>query len=46
MEEEVAREVAHCVLEEFEDLLTATEVWIPSTDRSRDPDGAGASSAG
>lgn len=40
MEEEQARETAHRILEEFEDLLTKKDVWVPSDDRTGDPDEA------
>ena len=40
MEEEQAREVAHRILEEFEDLLTEKGIVIPSDDRMGDPDEA------
>jgi hypothetical protein len=37
MNEEEAREVAHRILEEFEDLLTENGIVIPSDDRTGDP---------
>ena len=40
MNEEQAREVAHRILEEFEDLLTKKGIWVPSVDRTGDPDEA------
>ena len=40
MEEAQARETAHRILEEFEDLLTKKGVWVPSDDRTGDPDEA------
>ncbi len=40
MDEEQAREVAHRILEEFEDLLTEKGIVIPSDDRTGDPDEA------
>ena len=40
MKEERAREIAHRILEEFEDLLTEKGIVIPSDDRTGDPDEA------
>jgi len=40
MNEEQAREVAHRILREFEDLLAENGIWIPSDDRTGNPDEA------
>lgn len=40
MEEVHARETAHRILEEFEDLLTEKGIMVPSADRAGDPDEA------
>ena len=40
MNEEQAGEVAHRILEDFEDLLTEKGIMIPSNDRTGDPDEA------
>ena len=40
MNDEHARETAHRILEEFEDLLTEKGIIVPSDDRAGDPDEA------